>query len=182
MSRKVYIPKVRFTCEEDRRLAEIVNKCGTEDWELVAKQLMTRTARQCRDRWVNYLSPSLSNAPWTQDEDELLMDLYKEYGSRWTTIAEFLPNRSPNHCRNRFKLKEKHSKEPKSESFVLNEKKAKKSKNAKKAHKVIEDTASTFHDNTEIDDLIENRIFEIIQSKESSMFFNDDILFDICLN
>lgn len=83
------IPKIKFTPEEDDQLTEIVERIGTNDWELVSREMKKRTARQCRERWINYLSPELRNDPWTEEEDKLLDELYAEMGSRWHKIAEY---------------------------------------------------------------------------------------------
>lgn len=101
------IPKVKFTPEEDDLLTEIIERIGTNDWELVSKEMKKRTARQCRERWINYLSPELRNDPWTEEEDKLLDELYAELGSRWHKIAEYFPTRSGNCVRNRFKLRQR---------------------------------------------------------------------------
>lgn len=115
MHHKGSVSKVRFTSEEDKKLTEIVMSYGTCDWDLVSKVMKTRTARQCRERWNNYISSNLTNAPWTATEDELLNDLYDEYGSRWSKISEFFSNRSANCVRNRIKLLQR-------KSIVKNEK------------------------------------------------------------
>lgn len=100
-----YVPKCRFTAKEDVQLNSLIEKYGVGAWDEISAEMQTRTPRQCRERWTNYLCPKLSNAPWTDAEDEILDDLYQEFGSKWTTIAEYFPNRSPNCVRNRIKLK-----------------------------------------------------------------------------
>lgn len=118
------IPKVKFTQKEDDLLTDIVERLGTGNWELVAKEMKKRTARQCRERWINYLSPELRNDPWTPQEDKLLDELYENLGSKWQKIAEYFPTRSGNCVRNRFKLrqrrmlKEKRQKEKKVEKVM----------------------------------------------------------------
>lgn len=112
MSSKVdrtVIPKIKFTRDEDERLTNIIEKIGTQDWELIAHEMKNRTPRQCRERWINYISPGLSNGPWTADEDKLLDELYTEFGSRWHKIAEYFPNRSGNCIKNRYKLRQSHA-------------------------------------------------------------------------
>lgn len=102
-----YYPKIKFTKEEDEQLTRIIQEHGTQDWELISSEMKNRTARQCRERWINYISPGLSNAPWTMEEDKKLDELYAEFGSRWHKIAEYFPNRSGNCVRNRYKLRER---------------------------------------------------------------------------
>jgi hypothetical protein len=60
-----------------------------------------RTARQCRERWVNYLNPILSKSPWTSGEDAILRARFAEFGPKWVKLTEFLPTRSANDIKNR---------------------------------------------------------------------------------
>ncbi|MDR0662179.1 MAG: SANT/Myb domain-containing protein, partial [Holosporales bacterium] len=57
-----------FTPEEDRLLREHVKVMGTKDWKGIAQQMSGRNARQCRERWKNYLAPGLNLGLWTKDE------------------------------------------------------------------------------------------------------------------
>ena len=91
-----------FSPQEDALLTQIMYKQPFETWSAVAEQLPGRTARQCRDRWVNYLSPSNKNGPWTHEEDQLLAEKYIEHGPQWTTIAKFFDGRSENNVKNRW--------------------------------------------------------------------------------
>jgi hypothetical protein len=88
------ITRRKFSPEEDDQLRKIVAQYGTSDWHLVAQQFQTRSARQCRDRWRNYLSPEVVNGNWTQEDDQLLMAKVSELGSRWANIAQFFPGRT----------------------------------------------------------------------------------------
>jgi hypothetical protein len=55
--------KRKFTAEEDHFLGELVQEHGTEAWTFVARFMGTRTPRQCRDRYDNYLNPTLRSDP-----------------------------------------------------------------------------------------------------------------------
>ena len=91
-----------FSQQEDALLTQIMYQQPFETWIAVAEQLPGRTARQCRDRWVNYLSPSNKNGPWSHEEDQLLAEKYLEHGPQWTTIAKFFDGRSENNVKNRW--------------------------------------------------------------------------------
>ncbi|OHT16705.1 hypothetical protein TRFO_12959 [Tritrichomonas foetus] len=91
-----------FSPEEDSKLTEIMNKQKFVSWDKVAKEIATRTARQCRDRWLNYLSPAIRRDPWTRKEDILLVDKINEYGTHWSQISKFFTGRSDNHIKNRW--------------------------------------------------------------------------------
>jgi hypothetical protein len=88
--------KCKFTLDEDVALREIVNRLGTYDWSLVASQMPGRTARQCRERWNNYVNPTLENVPWTPEEDLLLDAKFELHGTKWQVISTFFPSRSRN--------------------------------------------------------------------------------------
>lgn len=72
------------------------------DWAVLGRQLGGRSARQCRERWVNYLAPTIRNEPWTEDEDRLLVEKINELGHSWTTICHFFNGRSENDVKNRW--------------------------------------------------------------------------------
>lgn len=91
-----------FTEEEDHLLTMAVIKYKKERWSTIAKYVPGRTPKQCRDRWVNYLQPSLTFDPWTKKEDELLLSLVNTYGTHWSKMMSSFPNRSTNSVKNRW--------------------------------------------------------------------------------
>ena len=101
--------KRKFTPEEDEKLAFIVSQCGESNWKRIAEQMGTRNCRQCRERWKNYLCPNVCKEPWTQEEDELLQEKYKELGSQWSVIAKFFPSRTDVNIKNRWVVLTNHT-------------------------------------------------------------------------
>lgn len=99
--------RCKFTQEEDKHLTQLVLAHGDRDWKSLAGKLKTKTARQCRDRWRNYLNPDLSQQPWSIENDQLLKEKYSEYGPQWHAIAVFFPDRSLNNIRNRYRKLER---------------------------------------------------------------------------
>jgi hypothetical protein len=97
-------PKARFTASEDELLTKLVEDLGSDDWQVIAAHLRGRNARQCRDRWTNYLSPAVGNGPWTADEDHLLMQKYSEFGAFWKHIASFFRSRTDINVKSRWHL------------------------------------------------------------------------------
>ncbi|EAY21746.1 Myb-like DNA-binding domain containing protein [Trichomonas vaginalis G3] len=94
----------KFTAEEDARLIELVRIHGNKAWKKIASIMKTRTTRQCRERYINYLSPSVTNGPWSAQEDSLLIEKVQEMGPKWSKIAKFFPSRSDVNIKNRYAL------------------------------------------------------------------------------
>ena len=92
----------RFTQEEDATLKSLVDKLGVKLWDEIALHMPNRTARQCRDRYNNYLFKEITHQPWTPEEDRLILEKYQEYGPHWVKIAKFLNGRSGNNIKNRW--------------------------------------------------------------------------------
>jgi hypothetical protein len=92
----------KFSGAEDAQLRSIVLNCRKCDWQEISSQMAGRTARQCKERWMNYLSPKLNIREWRPEEDEQLIKKYSHYGNRWTKIAAFFPRRTDGMVKNRF--------------------------------------------------------------------------------
>lgn len=61
-------------------LAEQGSRCR---WISISEKVKNRrTAKQCRDRWFNYLRQGIKKGDWTSDEEELIRDLYTTFGGR----------------------------------------------------------------------------------------------------
>ena len=75
------------------------------DWEQIAKVFVpTRSAFECRQRWLNEDHPAINHGPWTKPEDEKLAELAKRHAlHHWDEIArEVGTNRTPFECLVRF--------------------------------------------------------------------------------
>jgi hypothetical protein len=92
----------KFTVDEDVQLRATVEQLGTKNWDDIAAQLPGRSARQCRDRYQNYLVESLVDYPWTPEEDAILCEKVRQIGPHWVAIAKYLHGRSGNHVKNRW--------------------------------------------------------------------------------
>ena len=54
-----------------------------------------RDANKCREKWTNFLDPTLSRAPFSADEDVFLVGLVKQLGrGAWAETAQYFPGRS----------------------------------------------------------------------------------------
>jgi hypothetical protein len=94
--------KGSWTRDEDVKIIEFVNQNGPRNWVKLAELLPGRIGKQCRERWTNHLSPSVARAGWSDDEDRRLVELHRQYGNQWTTIASFMDGRTDNDVKNRW--------------------------------------------------------------------------------
>lgn len=92
----------RFTEEEDKLLKELVNNKKNKTWKEIAAFLPGRSACQCRDRYNQYLFKEIVCKPWTPEEDQIIVEKYKQYGPHWVKISQSLPGRSGNNVKNRW--------------------------------------------------------------------------------
>jgi hypothetical protein len=94
--------KGSWTREEDEIIINFVKANGTKKWQKLCDLLPGRIGKQCRERWRNHLDPAINHAPWTPEEDSQLIELHKEHGNAWVTIARRMKNRSDNAVKNRW--------------------------------------------------------------------------------
>jgi hypothetical protein len=103
-SQRNFKPHKKFTADEDLLLEEAIAVHGDSDWSTIVIFFPGRTMRQCRDRWTYYLSPSLNHRDWTPEQDALLLEKQRYFGSRWVQLARFFPNRTDAMVKYRWQL------------------------------------------------------------------------------
>jgi hypothetical protein len=102
-TQKKCIKRTKFLAEEDEQIRAQVERFGASAWEKVAEAMENRrTKRQLRERWQNYLSPSLEPA-YTETEDQVLVALYRVVGPHWARIAALIGKKSAISARNRYR-------------------------------------------------------------------------------
>ncbi|KAK6943657.1 SANT/Myb domain [Dillenia turbinata] len=80
------------------RIADVLN-C----YWYTAEFFPDRSEVQCLHRWQKVLNPELIKGPWTQEEDEKIVELVAKYGpTKWSVIAKSLPGRIGKQCRERW--------------------------------------------------------------------------------
>ena len=92
-------------------MSRIVHKYGAKNWQNIADLLNReigkankRIGKQCRERWLNHLQPSINKGAWTPQEDLVLLENHKAFQNQWSKIATYLPGRTENMVKNRFNI------------------------------------------------------------------------------
>ncbi|CAD8102538.1 unnamed protein product [Paramecium primaurelia] len=90
-----------FSEEEDQLILQLVKKYK-QNWGKIAQQLPDRTNKQIRERYINKLNPQNKFEPFSEKEDQIILQAYQEMGSKWTKIQNLLVGRPENMIKNRF--------------------------------------------------------------------------------
>ena len=93
-----------WKAEEDEQLRAAVRIHGSSSWPAVAAIIPGRNCKQCRERWNNYLDPTLKKGCWEPAEDKALMKGQEMFGGRWSLLAKLLPGRSQIQVRDRCRV------------------------------------------------------------------------------
>lgn len=92
-----------FTAKMDILLAQLVQQYGESEWHTISSKMPEGyTAKECRERWMNYLKPSGTHEPWTSEEDKLLLNTVSKSGMKWESMESLFPGRRDYELRNRY--------------------------------------------------------------------------------
>lgn len=139
-------------------LRELVVELGETHWGLIAKMIeshldkISRTGKQCRERWHNHLNPIISKNSWTENEKNKILELHDIYGNRWSKIARNLEGRTDNAVKNFFysNLRKKSRMSAKIKSEKRKKTYRKKSRIENKVKNALHETKS-YENSSEID-------------------------------
>ncbi|KAM7273069.1 hypothetical protein ACFE04_027733 [Oxalis oulophora] len=87
--------------EEDQKLRNYVLKHGHACWTSVPLSAgLERNGKSCRLRWINYLRPGLKRGTFSPQEEEIILNLHRLLGNKWSQIAQHLTGRTDNEIKN----------------------------------------------------------------------------------
>ncbi|CAG8602430.1 1151_t:CDS:2 [Ambispora gerdemannii] len=72
--------------EEDDLLLALIKTLGNKSWKAIGEEHGRRDGKQCRERWVNHLDHDLNLEPFTEKEDQHILQFYQKHGSKWALI------------------------------------------------------------------------------------------------
>ena len=91
---------MKWRTEEDQMLYNIIMINKEAKWNEVAKTLFLdsqkeyiRTAKQCRERWLNHLDPTKTKSSWKFHEYIVLFEHVRDKGKQWALLVKKLNDR-----------------------------------------------------------------------------------------
>ncbi|KAF9449881.1 hypothetical protein P691DRAFT_758628 [Macrolepiota fuliginosa MF-IS2] len=103
MKRATTRPRHHWDATADQKLREAVQKFGTNNWNIVARQVSPyATTSQCQTRYFRSVDPSIKRESWTSEEDNRLRKAVEVYENSWVDVAGVLPGRTNEQCRERW--------------------------------------------------------------------------------
>lgn len=93
--------QINWRKEEDEILLNCINLEGRKNWKYISNLLENKSPIQCFYRFRK-INPIIIKSKWTQEEDNLLLELHAMHGNNWSKIAKIMKTRGPKQIRDRF--------------------------------------------------------------------------------
>ena len=94
----------KWSQQEDDLLIKLYRENPKINWNDVSVNFNGKTPQQISERWSKVVNPDLVKGSWTRQEDELIIEFVRQYGTKnWTKLASFLPGRIGKQCRERWR-------------------------------------------------------------------------------
>ncbi|KAL1902700.1 hypothetical protein Sste5346_001143 [Sporothrix stenoceras] len=74
---------------EDNELRALVAVHET-NWSTISMMMTGRTAKQCRERWVQNLRPGITHGPFSPAECRFIIAYVEKHGQKWAEISRML--------------------------------------------------------------------------------------------
>ena len=103
--RGVSVPKKnrQWSKEEDQLILDNLPKDNSSiNWKYIESKVMTRSSKQCRERYYNHLKVGIIKERWSEQEDKIIDEMQSKYGNKWVLISKNLHGRPPLAVKNRF--------------------------------------------------------------------------------
>lgn len=85
------VKKGPWTPEEDEKLMDYIQRHGHGSWRALPKLAgLNRCGKSCRLRWTNYLRPDIKRGKFSQDEEQLIINLHSVLGNKYVFLIYFL--------------------------------------------------------------------------------------------
>lgn len=93
--------KGKWSDLEDQLVKNSVNLLG-KSWSLISMLVKTRSEKQIKNRYENYLDPRLNLDNFSPEEDRIILRCYQKLGNKWSKYLKYLPSRSIKNIKRRY--------------------------------------------------------------------------------
>ena len=114
-----------------------------QNWTVIERHFPNKPPGTAQKRWQTKHDPNNRRYQWTAEEDQVVLDLYRDHGACWKLMAERLPGRAAESIKNRFyraikKRLTSFERDELTHSITMRKSKAKNEHNQDHAQKTVE--------------------------------------------